>query len=230
VGESENPLADVLLQLGQLAQEVRDIDGREAEHFEALRDRLREITGQLAPVTAVADSLTALTEVMAGLETRVGELEDPGSPAGGYSSPPQPKWWAMEEDSEDRAAALTRLRSWIEGVYRPGMGRPAAQLPPCWDQHPACVYILDWLSELWSVLYPQPQRPPALLSGQAEWWTRLLPAAADLMAAEARGCEHVRPAAGVRPLAPGRERGSPRTGTPKWAGRCSRPGPAARSR
>jgi hypothetical protein len=195
VGEAEGPMAAALLQLGQLAEDVRKIDGREADHFIALRSRLREITGQLAPVTAVADGLAALTRMFEALETRVGELEDPASPAGGYTSPPQPKWWSMGD--EDRAEALERLRSWVEGVYRPGMGRHSAKLPPCWEQHPACVYVLDWLSELWSVLYLQPSRPPAILSSQAEWWTRLLPAATDLMAAEAQGCDHARPTIGA---------------------------------
>jgi hypothetical protein len=202
VTEPESPMAAVLLKLGQLAADVRSIDGREADHWIALRARLREISGQLAPVTAVADGLAAVTALMEGLEARVGDLEDPGSPAGGYSSPPQPKWWAMGDD--ERAEAMDRLRSSVGDVYRPGMGRHAAQLPPCWENHPACVYILDWLSELWSVLYLQPRRPAPVLSGQAEWWTRLLPAATDLMAAEAQGCSAVqgctrtRPASGAR--------------------------------
>jgi hypothetical protein len=196
VAEPESPMASVLLKLGQLAKDVRNIDGREADHFVVLRARLREITEQLAPVTTVADGLAALTTVMEGLEGRVGELEDPGSPAGGYSSPAQPKWWAMT--AEDRAEALDRLRDWVQSVYRPGMGKHAGQLPACWEEHPLCVYVLDWLSELWSVLYLQPRRPAPLLSGQADWWTRLLPAATDLMADEARGCEHARGVSGVR--------------------------------
>ena len=196
MAEPESPMASVLLKLGQLAEDVRNIDGREADHFVALRARLREITEQLASVTTVAEGLAALTVVMEGLEARVGELEDPGSLAGGYGSPPQPRWWAM--GPEDRAEALDRLRDWVEGVYRPGTGKHAGQLPPCWEEHPLCVYVLDWLSELWSVLYLQPRRPAPLLSGQADWWTRLLPAATDLMADEARGCEHARRASGIR--------------------------------
>jgi hypothetical protein len=199
VAEPDSPMAAALLQLGQLAAEVRKIDGREADHYLAFRSRLREITEQLAPVTAVADGLAALTELMGGLDARVGELEDPGSPAGRYSSPPQPRWWAMGVENEDRALAMDRLRSWVEGVYRPGMGKHAATLPPCWELHQACVYILDWLSELWSHLYLSPSRPAAVVSGQAEWWTRFLPAATDLIAAEAQGCAHARPPIGARP-------------------------------
>ena len=53
-----------------------------------------------------------------------------------------------------------------------------------------CLYTLDWLSELWSVLYLAPQRDGPILAAQAEWHTRLLPAAADQMAHEASSCDH----------------------------------------
>ena len=44
-----------------------------------------------------------------------------------------------------------------------------------------CLFVLDWLSELHASLYLQPRRTPPMLSGQAEWQTRYLPAAAELM-------------------------------------------------
>ena len=53
-----------------------------------------------------------------------------------------------------------------------------------------CLYTLDWLSELWSVLYLQPQRTTGTLAGQAEWQTRLVAAAAEQMAQETSRCEH----------------------------------------
>jgi hypothetical protein len=91
----------------------------------------------------------------------------------------------------DRAEATSaRLAAWAEQVYRPGYGRLAAALPPCWARHPLCLYTLDWLSELWSALYLNPQRTATTLAAQAEWQTRLLPAAADQMAREAAGCQH----------------------------------------
>ena len=60
----------------------------------------------------------------------------------------------------------------------------------CWEQHPLCLYILDWLSELWSVLYLAPARTAGTLAGQAEWHTRLLTAAAEQLARETRRCAH----------------------------------------
>jgi hypothetical protein len=92
----------------------------------------------------------------------------------------------------------------VEQVYRPGYGHLAASLGDCWEQHPLCLYILDWLSELWSVLYLAPARTAGTLAGQAEWHTRLLAAAAEQLARETRRCAHStarhRPAAtGARP-------------------------------
>ncbi len=75
-------------------------------------------------------------------------------------------------------------------MYRPGYGHLAASLGECWEQHPLCLYILDWLSELWSVLYLPPGRTAGTLAGQAEWHTRLLAAAAEQLARETRGCAH----------------------------------------
>ena len=86
----------------------------------------------------------------------------------------------------------------------PGYGQIAATLPPCWDQHTLCLYTLDWLSELWSTLYLDPERSPRTLAAQAEWQTRLLPAAAEQMAREATRCTHMT-TNGQRPSKPTRQ-------------------------
>ena len=90
----------------------------------------------------------------------------------------------------ERDTAIDRLRAWVEQIYRPGYGQIAATLPPCWERHTLCLYTLDWLSELWSLLYLAPERTAATLAAQAEWQTRLLPAAAEQMALEATRCSH----------------------------------------
>ena len=77
----------------------------------------------------------------------------------------QPRW---------PAEPITRLRAWVEQVYRPGYGHLAATLAPCWASHDLCLYGLDLLSGLWSVLYLQPQRTAGLLSAQAEYQARIL--------------------------------------------------------
>ena len=70
----------------------------------------------------------------------------------------------------------------MDQVYRPGYGHLAAALGPCWPAHDLCLYALDIASGLWSVLYLQPGRAPGLLSAQAEYQARILPALAAQLA------------------------------------------------
>ena len=69
----------------------------------------------------------------------------------------------------------------MDQVYRPGYGH-LAPLGPCWPAHDLCLYALDIASGLWSVLYLQPGRDTALLSAQAEYQARILPALAAQLA------------------------------------------------
>ena len=72
-------------------------------------------------------------------------------------------------------------------------GHLATALGPCWPAHDLCLYALDIASGLWSVLYLQPSRDHALLSAQAEYQARILPALAAQLAAETTRCGHTRP-------------------------------------
>ena len=80
-------------------------------------------------------------------------------------------------------------------MYRPGYGHLAAALGPCWPEHDLCLYGLDIASQLWCALYLQPERSTSLLSAQAEYQARILPAIAAQLAAETTRCGH-NPAAG----------------------------------
>jgi hypothetical protein len=88
---------------------------------------------------------------------------------------------------------VTRLRAWVDQVYRPGYGHLAAALGPCWPAHDLCLYALDIASALWSVLYLQPGRDHVLLSAQAEYQARILPALAAQLMTETTRCGHTRP-------------------------------------
>jgi hypothetical protein len=105
---------------------------------------------------------------------------------------PAPQWWRLEGD--DRAVAIARLRAWVELVYRPSYGYLAETLGQCWEQHPLALFTIEWLSELWSVLYLQPKRGGGQLTSQAEWQTRLLPAAAEQLQRECGSCRAHLPA------------------------------------
>jgi hypothetical protein len=190
-------LTAVLLQLANLTQKLGELDQREADSARDLKDRvaaLASAVGELKDTTAShARALAALD----GLDRQVADLAANVAahvPAGGnsdepaYQPSPVPRFW--KPGGPDRDQAIGKLRAWVEQVYRPGYGHLATGLGECWEQHPLCLYILDWLSELWSVLYLAPGRTQGTLAGQAEWHTRLLAAAAGQLARETRGCTH----------------------------------------
>jgi hypothetical protein len=181
----------ILLQLADLTRQLAALDQRQAADARHLQDRaaaLAAIVNDLkGAVAGQAEALAAL----GGLERRIAAMTAPtaeNDQTAAYRPAAAPKWW--KPDGPAREDAVARLRSWVEAVYRPGYGHLAAGLGECWEQHPLCLYVLDWLSELWSVLYLQPSRTAGTLAGQAEWHTRLLEAAAGQLARETRGCGH----------------------------------------
>ena len=189
-------LVAALLQLSAHAEKLSALDHREAAHAAGISDRI----AALATLSnAMKDTLDGQAEILAGLvgldvqvaglAARLDEIApgDDGELAV-YQPPASPRFWKL--DGQDRQDAITKLRAWVEQVYRPGYGHLSAALGGCWEQHPLCLYALDWLSELWSVLDLQPRRTTGALAGQAEWQTRLLTAAAEQMTRETSRFEH----------------------------------------
>lgn len=152
------------------------------------------------PITAALDQLAAHHEQIARLDRTVKNLQRTlaklaDSPpadrdADDHLANPAPKWWKLS--AEQRLEPLSRLHAWVEQVYRPGYGHLAATLGPCWEAHDLCLYGLDILAELWSVLYLQDQRSAGLLSAQAEYQARILPAISGQFMTETTGCGHAR--------------------------------------
>jgi hypothetical protein len=162
---TENQITAALDQLAAQREQITGLDAREATHY------------------------ATLTGLLAGLTARTGSSPAEPDP-GGYQSEPAPAWWQL--GPQDRQEPAARLRAWVDQVYRPGYGHLAAALGPCWPAHDLCLYALDIASGLWSVLYLQPSRDPALLSAQAEYQARILPALAAQLAAETTRCGHTR--------------------------------------
>jgi len=178
-----DPITAIVDQLAACAEQLTRLDTREAGHHTAISGRLAELTGQAAAIGhIVQEHAAAVAQLTAPSQT------DPD--AGGYHSEPAPAWWKLTAD--DRHEPVTRLRAWVEQVYRPGYGHLAASLGPCWDQHDLCLYGLDILAGLWSVLYLQPGRSPGLVSAQGEYQARILPAVADQLRIETNRCGHPR--------------------------------------
>ena len=195
-GEPEG-LTAVLLQLAGLTQKLSELDQRQAGDTRELKERITalastagELTGTTASHAQALAALDGLDRQVAGLAAQAatdGPADGDGN-APGYQPSAAPKFWKLDGPARDQA--IGKLRAWVEQVYRPGYGHLAATLGDCWEQHPLCLYILDWLSELWSVLYLAPKRTAGTLAGQAEWHTRLLAAAAEQLARETRSCTH----------------------------------------
>jgi len=178
-----DPITAIVDQLAAHAEQLTRLDTREAGHHAALSGQLAELTGQAASIgRIVQEHAAALGQLTAPSQT--------GRDADGYHPEPAPAWWKLTADG--RQEPVARLQAWVEQVYRPGYGHLAASLGPCWPSHDLCLYGLDILAELWSVLYLQPGRSPGLVSAQAEYQARILPALADQLRIETNRCGHPR--------------------------------------
>ena len=198
---SDETLTAALIQISGHAERLADLDDR----YQQLADSLSAVAAQADTAAARCDSFdqTRILAILDDLERQVDTLgtrlagfaasEELRTDVGRYEPVPAPRWWKIS--GPEREESLNRLRAWVSQIYRPCYGRLAALLPPCWEDHSLCLNALDWLSELWSVLYLAAERSPEILAAQAEWQTRLLPAAADQMAAETDGCPHAAAAA-----------------------------------
>jgi hypothetical protein len=178
-----DPITAIVDQLVAHAEQLTRLGTRQADHHAALSGQLAELTGQAAAIgRTVEEHAAALTRLTASRQT--------GPEPDGYHPEAAPAWWKLA--AADRQEPIARLRAWVEQIYRPGYGHLAASLGACWEQHDLCLYGLDILAELWSVLYLQPGRSPALLSAQAEYQARILPALADQLRIETNRCGHPR--------------------------------------
>ena len=192
-----DPITAALDQLAANREHVAILDTREASHFAEVNGQLAQLASMISALgRALVDNTAALTR-LDSLDRQVSDLinrtgYDAGDD-GSYQPGPAPAWWKLTP--AERKTPLAELQAWVEQVYRPGYGHLAAALRPCWPEHDLCVYGLDILHQLWSALYLQPQRTTALLSAQAEYQARILPALAAQLAAETTRCGH-RPAPG----------------------------------
>jgi hypothetical protein len=190
---TSDPVTAVLDQLAACHEYISQLDAREASHFAAFSGQLAQLAGMITTVgRTLADSTAAMARVEA-LDRQVTDLADrlagPGDDGdGGYQPDPAPAWWKLT--AAERRPPLAELRAWVEQVYRPGYGHLAATLGPCWEEHDLCLYGLDLLSQLWSALYLPPRRSTALLSAQAEYQARILPALAAQLMTETTRCGH----------------------------------------
>jgi hypothetical protein len=188
-----DPITAVLHELAACRGQLDDLDAREAAHHAGHASRLGRLDGMIATISrALADAATVLAR-LDDLERRVASLAARTFPAGQhdgdrYQPSPAPAWWKLAP--AERRPSITGLNDWLDHVYRPGYGHLSAALAPCWAEHDLCLYGLDLASQLWCALYLQPDRTTAVLSAQAEYQVRILPALAAQLATETACCGH----------------------------------------
>lgn len=198
------PLDAALLQLGEHRERIDGLDKREHAHYKATQEQLADVLVRLAALRGMLGTQAEALESLRGLEGAVKQLAArlEGNRGGNeneegdkYEPIPVVRWWEFtraelgEERKQEHDTAAARLRAWVKQIYKPLYGHLAAQLGDCWEAHPLALVTLDWLSELWSVLYLTAGRDARQLGQQAELGTRILPAAAQMLADETRGCE-----------------------------------------
>jgi hypothetical protein len=193
---TDQAMTAALHQLTETRERLAVLDAREAAHSRSISDKLTELSSLAAGLGEAVRDQGVILSALQGLDQQVARLagritENFAGDDGGaspYRSGPAPRWWKLHGDAREQA--LDKLKAWVSEVYRPGYGQLAATLGPCWDEHPLCLYGLDILSELWSVLYLQATRSPAVLSAQAEFQARILPALAEQLMIETSRCGH----------------------------------------
>jgi hypothetical protein len=194
-----DPIVALADQLAVCLEHLDELDVRDAAQHAELTGQLGQLAGMATKISRILAEGTVGLARLDALDRRVTELtrrltgddgdqrDDHGGNDGGYQPRPAPAWWKLPSD--ERRAPTAELRDWVEHVYRPGYGHLAASLSPCWPEHDLCLYGLDIASQLWCALYLQPARSTALLSAQAEYQVRVLPALAAQLAAETARCD-----------------------------------------
>jgi hypothetical protein len=183
--------AAIVAQLAEQRERLGRLDAREQASSQALAQRLAEIEGLVK--NAVRDSaplatrLHAVEGLAADLARKIADVIPDDGPARAYKPSPTPQLWRLGDDARDRL--VRKLSAWVQQVYRPVYGHLAARLPACWPEHDLAIALLDCLSEL-HLYYHLNKRTPGVLAAQGEFNARLLPALADLLAAECARCGH----------------------------------------
>jgi hypothetical protein len=181
----DSGLTAALLKITEHAERLGQLETGVAANLDECRIATAGLGGAVTDLRALVQQQGQLIDALSALVAKVVPPDADDSP--GYKPQPPVHWWKISGD--DRRKAVDHLAAWVEQIYRPFYGHLAAGLGDCYQDHPLCLVGLDIVSELHSVLYFN-ERTVTLLSAQAEYTTRILPAFADQFRAETTKCAH----------------------------------------
>jgi hypothetical protein len=181
----DSGLTAALLTLTQHAERLGQLETRVAANLQQCEIAAEGLAGGITDLRTLVEQQGQLIEALSQLVATVVPPDDDAGP--GYKPRPPVHWWKIS--GGERRKAVDRLAAWVEQVYRPHYGHLATGLGACWQDHPLCLVGLDIVSELHSVLYFN-KRTASLLSAQAEYTTRIVPAFAEQFRAETSKCTH----------------------------------------
>jgi hypothetical protein len=185
----QDAAAAIVAQIADQREKIGRLDARQQINFDTLSERLtaaerlvRDTARDSAPLAARVHAVEELAATLAG---KLAEVIPQDGPARAYKPTPTPQVWRLDEHSRERL--VRKLSAWVRDIYKPLYGHLASRLPACWPEHDLCLVLLDVMSEL-QLYYTLNKRTPGILAAQGEYCARLLPALADLVAAETRNC------------------------------------------
>jgi hypothetical protein len=180
-------MSTLFTDVGELKSGHRDLEDRSGKATRILEtikgnlDGIRDTLDKHGEVLAqVPELVSAVTELSGLLPQHL--------PDDVYEPLDTVRWWTLAPGDEERTDALDRIRDWVNDIWLKQYGYLSASLGECWPEHPLALTELDWLSELWSVLYLSSPRSARDLSAQAEFNVRIAPQVAEILAKETGKC------------------------------------------
>lgn len=184
---TDDGLTAALLKITEHAERLGQLEASVTANLDECQVATAGLAGAITDLSQLVEEQGRLIESVSDLvKTIVPPSGD--DPADRYELRPPVLWWKLSETQLRKE--IDHLAAWVEQVYRPWYGHLATGLGHCWQDHRLVLVGLDVMSELHSVLTFQPKRTTALLSAQAEFQTRILPAFNEQFKVETGRCSH----------------------------------------
>ena len=183
----DSGLTAALLTLTQHAERLGQLETGVAANLQQCEMATEGLAGAIADLRTLVEQQGQLIEALSQLVAELVPPDDDDGP--GYKPRPPVHWWKLER----RRAAKGRRRTWPRGSSR-FTGRTTATWPPGWapaGRTTRCAWSASTSCPSCTASCTSSRSARhALLSAQAEYTTRILPAFAEQFRAETSKCTH----------------------------------------